>query len=318
MSRTDGGGGEGSGLPTVTVVMPVHNGRPFLEEQVATILGQEGVSVQLVAADDGSTDGSADLLEQIASGEPRMRVIRNAGNVGLMRTLSLLLREVRGGYFALADQDDIWDRTKLAMSVAALRDRGAALVYSDVRLVDEAGEVRLERYLPSRGLTPVEGRDPVPFLFRNPAIGHTMVGRAEVAQTVGEIDPTLLAHEVWIIARACRIGQVVFLDRVLGSYRQHGGNVVGARPSVIGRLWRLFGPEGRIVRRQVTRARAFRALARDWPDLRPVDALQRAEGVRRLLGWPRFAGFVWSRGRVLGLSAVMAEVVFFLLPVGRA
>jgi glycosyltransferase involved in cell wall biosynthesis len=310
MNRTDSACDRAE-LPCVTVVMPVYNGEGFLTTQIESILAQENVCVRLVIADDASTDGSWQLLCDLAASDPRIHLVRNNQNLGLLRTLARLLQGIETPYFALSDQDDIWDRQKLARSVQALVRRSAALVYSDVRLVDETGRVTVEQYLSARKLRPIEGRDPAPFVFRNPAIGHTMVGTKEVADLVGQFDPVLSAHEVWVIACACRLGPVVFLDAVLGSYRQHSKNAVGAQGPLFSRIWQLFQTDGRLALRQGTRARALALLSRHFPNLRPIAKLYDARGLSRWRGFPRFARFMLRNRKHLGLYSVLAEVSLY-------
>lgn len=302
----------GAARPRISVLMPVYNGEAYLEAQVASILAQERVDVHLVALDDGSSDGSLALLEALARQDDRIRVLRNRQNVGLMRSLARLLSNVEGDYFALADQDDLWDHDKLAQSVASLERTGAVLVYSDVRVIDAHGTVTSPNYLKSRGIRPVKGRDPTPFIFRNPAIGHTIVARASIAAEAQRLPADLVFHEAWIVGVACKAGEVTYLDGQHGSYRQHGANVVGARPPLAVRLARLFSVASPLRRRQQTRARALAAVAQLHPRLGAVAALQDRRGLARLLGAPRFAAFLLPYTPTLGLGAVLTEIALFL------
>ena len=300
-----------SDIPTVTVLMPVYNGERFLEEQIQSILDQTGVRLTLVVANDGSTDNSLGLLLCLAAKDTRITVLNSDINLGLMATLARLLREVQGQFFALADQDDIWDSNKIIASVKSLKETGAQLVYSDVRLIDADGNLTASTYLEPMGLRPQTGRDPLPFVFRNPAIGHTIVARTEVAIEAAEIPLYLVFHEAWIVGCACLLGAVAFINQPLGSYRQHNGNVIGARKSVAHRLVRLFGPNGTIERRQKTRILAIGALASRYPDLLPIAFLYRRSGFARLLGLPRFTLFMLRLAPQIGIGAVMAEVALF-------
>ena len=59
--------------PRVSVLMPVRNARPFLAEALASVLGQELRELELIAVDDGSTDGSSDDLREVARADSRVR-----------------------------------------------------------------------------------------------------------------------------------------------------------------------------------------------------------------------------------------------------
>ena len=273
--------------PLITVLMPVYNGTKFLNEQVESILSQDGVSVRLQIIDDASTDGSAELLKGMTDNDPRIHVATNPRNLGLIPTIGLLLRTVRTDFFALADQDDIWDTSKLSRSVSALENSGASLIYSDVRLIDEHGEQTSNSYLKSRKIAVAEGHDVLPFIFRNPAIGHTLVGRAELAQVTADIPTFLRFHEPWIVAGACSQHGVNFLNETTGSYRVHSTNVIGpATTNSVLRLARGLSKKHLEARHQ-TRSRALRAVTHFRPDLQPLSDLMLSPPMARLRGTNR-------------------------------
>lgn len=303
--------------PKVTVLLPTYNGVNFLRDQINSILNQQNVDVEMIIADDCSSDTTFEMLNEIAQTDERIKIYRNDVNLGLIKTLSFLLRQVTEGYFALSDQDDIWDEDKLEQSVQVLENTGAALAYSDVRLIDTQGRTITEHYLRKKKIRPYAGCNPNPFIFHNPAIGHTLVGTAKLAQSIGEIDDRLRTHEIWIISKACRIGHIAYLDMALGGYRQHNSNLMGARKSVIQRLISYLSLNGRLASRQQTRARAIHVLAQDWPDLQPIAGLLTRRGVRRLIGWPNFILFIISLRNHLPAQTMIAEIVFYPLSVGQ-
>jgi hypothetical protein len=247
-----------------------------------------------------------------------MKVIKNPHNMGLIATISRLLSEVMGDYFALADQDDVWDRNKLSSSLRQIQADMAMLVYSDVRIIDMEGRVLTPTYLKRRGLKPYLGHDPMPFVFRNPVVGHTIVARAMVAAAAKDIPLDLVFHEIWLIGWACRLGTVTYIDQSLGSYRQHSRNVIGAYPSLRGRMRRLLQTGVHLKRRQNTRSRALSALARIDPSLSPIATIMGRHGFARLANWPAYAIFIMSISSRIGLGSAFKEVVFFLVPPDHA
>jgi glycosyltransferase involved in cell wall biosynthesis len=92
--------------PEVSVVMSVYNGEMQLRESVDSILSQQGVRLELVVIDDGSTDDSANVLNQYASRDARVRVITQE-NQGLTRALIVGCGAARGRYIARQDVGDI-------------------------------------------------------------------------------------------------------------------------------------------------------------------------------------------------------------------
>jgi len=96
--------GEGD-RPRVTVLLPVHNGGAYLDAAVRSILDQTFTDFELLAIDDGSTDGSGEVLRGYR--DPRLRLVKNSRNFGIVETLNRGLSLARGVYIARMDSDDI-------------------------------------------------------------------------------------------------------------------------------------------------------------------------------------------------------------------
>lgn len=303
----------GSAPTPISVLLPMYNGERYLAEQVRSILAQEGVDVRLLIVDDCSRDGSLALARSLAAGDDRITVLENAENRGLIGTLDRLLSLVETPYFSLSDQDDVWDARKLRTSLDFLESGGHELVYSDVRIVDEAGRVRASSYLTSRGIRPIEGRDPVPFAFRNPAAGHTIVARRGMVDAARPMPDDLVFHEAWLVAVACSRGTVGFVPGgPLGSYRVHASNVVGPSDNgLLRKAMRMLRSRARLAQRERIRGAALRALARVEPGLGDVAALYSLTGFRRLSRLPRYLRFLWSRNRVAGVRSVAIEALAY-------
>ena len=91
-----------------SVIIPLYNKREFIVQAVESVLAQECAEFELLVVDDGSTDGSAELLEALVS-DPRLRVIRQdnmAGAGGQARNTGM--SEAQGEWFAFLDADDYW------------------------------------------------------------------------------------------------------------------------------------------------------------------------------------------------------------------
>ena len=105
--------------PRVSVLMAVRDGGPFLAEAIASIRQQSFRDWELVAVDDGSTDGSNDVLRAAARGEMRIRVFRQ-GPLGLVPALNRAVAEARGDFFARMDADDRSHPDRLGRQLAFL------------------------------------------------------------------------------------------------------------------------------------------------------------------------------------------------------
>jgi len=106
--------------PVVSVVMPVHNGERYLREAIESVLNQTYERLELLVVNDGSTDGTADILKEMSRVDKgRLRPIER-DRIGFAKALNLGIEEARGKYIARMDADDIAMSDRLARQVAFL------------------------------------------------------------------------------------------------------------------------------------------------------------------------------------------------------
>lgn len=132
------------GLPVVSVVTAVHNGRAELRESLESVLGQEGPCLELIVVDDGSTDGSSEVLASLAAYDSRVRVFTQE-NRGLTEALIRGCAEARGEFIARHDADDLSLPGRLAQQIEYLRRESAlAFVSCWTRAQGPSGETLWE------------------------------------------------------------------------------------------------------------------------------------------------------------------------------
>lgn len=105
---------------SVSILLSVRNGLPYLTEAVASVLAQCGPSLELIVIDDGSNDGSGAWLDTLSAQDGRVRVVHNNVPLGLTRCLNLALGYAIGKYVARIDHDDLWLDKKLAKQTSYL------------------------------------------------------------------------------------------------------------------------------------------------------------------------------------------------------
>jgi hypothetical protein len=126
--------------PRLSVVMPVHNGMPYVEESIASILGQSFRDFEFVIGDDGSTDGSSEVLERYARLDPRIRLVRRERKSGLAHGGNWVVAEARAPLVAIAHADDLSFPDRLARQVGLLEaEPGIDLVGTLWNGIDETG-----------------------------------------------------------------------------------------------------------------------------------------------------------------------------------
>ena len=100
---------EGAGSPCVSVLIPVYNVRPYLEQCLTSVLAQTLTDLEIICVDDASTDGSPDLLRHFREMDPRIRVLENERNLGQAAARNRALDVASGQYVYMLDADD-WIR----------------------------------------------------------------------------------------------------------------------------------------------------------------------------------------------------------------
>ena len=114
--------------PLITVVMPNYNGHRFVEQAIDSVLNQTYPNFELLVVDDCSKDDSLQLVQQKAQSDDRVRVIALEHNAGVANARNVGIREAKGEFIALLDNDDLWTEDKLERQLA-LANSGADIVY---------------------------------------------------------------------------------------------------------------------------------------------------------------------------------------------
>jgi glycosyltransferase involved in cell wall biosynthesis len=144
---------ENSAPPLISVIMPVYNSKKYLHAAVESIFGQTLADFELIAIDDGSTDGSAAILESFQQNDTRLVIQRHTQNQGIPAALNSGLALASGKYIARMDADDISRPDRFQKQVAFLETHPEIDVLgSAVQLVDERGHVIGRLSLPCEDL----------------------------------------------------------------------------------------------------------------------------------------------------------------------
>jgi glycosyltransferase involved in cell wall biosynthesis len=139
--------------PLVSILLSVFNGRPYLTEAVQSILEQSFRDFELIIVDDASTDGSSTDLASFAKRDSRIKLLHNAENQGLTRSLNRGLAEARGKYIARQDADDVSLPLRFEKQLAAMEEfpnlalLGTGLIEIDAK--SKKGPISLQPSLPA-------------------------------------------------------------------------------------------------------------------------------------------------------------------------
>lgn len=207
--------------PYISVVMPVFNGARFVASAIESIRNQTLGDFEFIIIDDGSTDGTPEILGTYADQDSRIRVIRQ-NNTGVAGALNRGIEGARAPFLARMDADDLSRPNRFELQCAFLAAAtDCSVVGSAVRLIDEEGHgeriIRHPRRLNDLRETVGAGR-----ILAHP----TAVIRREFLQRVGGYRPSLQGVEdtdLWL--RLVSEGPIGNLDDVLVDYRMHPAKV---------------------------------------------------------------------------------------------
>lgn len=127
----------------VSVIMPVFNSEKYLRKSVRSILDQTWKNIELIVVNDGSTDNTEKILNEISSKDSRLKFIyqENKGVRRLAETLNSGLELCTGDYVTMFPSDDVCELDRFESQVKAFEDKEVVLVLSKMNLIDENGKV---------------------------------------------------------------------------------------------------------------------------------------------------------------------------------
>lgn len=241
---------------TVQVLLSTYNGEAYLNEQLDSILNQKNVSVKLYVRDDGSTDGTPDILRAYAAAHENMSYLcgENCGVVAsFFRLFELSDSEV--DFYALADQDDVWNEDKLSIACNQLEQMRKAKSPkkkkqdSQIRIFSKPLLYCCNAWNTDASLTllpdtmQTAGIELIPD-FRNALIENIARGagivfnHALMSYIKISMPQDIYMHDWWLYLVASCFGEVYYDSTPHYKYRQHAGNVLGAAVSGSRKLFR--------------------------------------------------------------------------------
>lgn len=205
--------------PKISVIMAVYNGERYLCQAVESIIDQTFSDFEFIIVDDGSTDGTWDILTEYANRDQRIVLVSNKENIGLTKSLNKGLALAQGEYVARQDADDVSLPKRFEKQVELLdKQPEVVLISCDIELINAEGCFVGKH---QRACDP----DLVAWylLFHNRLAGHSQVMfRQKSAMNLGgysEIYRCSQDYELW--CRLVKVGKIAILPEVLLQQRIH-------------------------------------------------------------------------------------------------
>jgi len=203
----------------ISVIIPTYNRASTIFDAVQSVLNQTYREIELIIIDDGSTDNTKDIIENIS--DERLRYIKLKDNSGACKARNVGIDVARGEYIAFQDSDDIWRISKLESQLAFLDANSADMVFCAIDRYEFGSALPIRK--PYNGPSILNSRNEVFFdlLYGNTISMVTVICRSECAKLI-RFDESLPRGQDWDWAlRVAQKYQIKYQNEVMvDSYAQ--------------------------------------------------------------------------------------------------
>ena len=220
--------------PLISIVMATYNGAIYLREQLDSVVNQTYRNLEILIQDDGSSDGTLDILKEYSSKDDRIKYSANEVNLGLIDNFYSLIQKCGGEFIAISDQDDVWDLDKISLLFEGIGNH--SLIYTDSVLIDHEGNEMGRTILEELKKVPKEGRNLTKLFTENTISGHACMFSSvlkiylPVSSSSSQIHKSSeessipLMYDMVIGFVASVMNGVVYYDKPLTYHRMHPTN----------------------------------------------------------------------------------------------
>ena len=219
----------------ISIVTPVHNGERFINETIETVLNQTYGNWEWIIVDDGSEDGTVDMIEGATEwASSKIRLIRQE-NGGAAKARNVGIMEAKGEYLCFLDADDLWMRDKLEKQIKFMKDGGYSFSFTGYEFADTEGR-------PNGKKVSVPNKISYKQALRNTTIWtSTVMFDMKKLSKEDVLMPDIASEDTatwWNVLR--KVKYAYGLNETLSYYRRSGGTLSSNKLVAIQRIWNLY------------------------------------------------------------------------------
>ena len=202
----------------ISVCIATYNGERYIRQQIESIVCQLNVDDEIIVSNDGSTDGTLDIVKGI--GDKRIKIIEGPGRKSPILNFECALKASKGDFIFLSDQDDVWKPDKVEICMKWLKTYHC--VVSDAEVTDN----RLKPLYPSLyAIMQVRQGRIYNTIWKNGYTGCCMAFRRDVVEASLPFPKDIPMHDIWIGNVAAYKYNVIFIPDRLIHFRRHENTI---------------------------------------------------------------------------------------------
>lgn len=221
------------GHQMVSIIIPAYNAEKYISETIACVKNQTYQDWELLVVEDGSSDRTKEIVEQMTDEQIRLIIPKKQGSAAMARNAGLA--EAKGRYIAFLDADDIWESDKLEKEMLFMQEKDAGFVFTSYEYADENGV--------GKGKT---ARVPESLTYKE-ALKNTIIFTSTVLFDTEKIPKQLLhmpdvkSEDTATWWNILRQGYTAYgLDEVLVRYRRPANSLSSNKLAAVKRIWNLY------------------------------------------------------------------------------
>lgn len=235
----------------IEILMATYNGEKYISEQIDSIINQTCKNWKLLIRDDGSQDKTLEILEGYEKRDKRINILRDIkGNLGFVKNFEELLKNSSEEFIMFSDQDDYWMENKIEIYINELgtlsekEQKMPLLIHSNSFVCDENLNVKKKEFINSKIAAYYKKNS---YFFSYIVQGSTVLINKKLMDIGLPFLKNVTLHDRYFHLLAEFLGKRIFISKSLIKYRQHSGNEIGAKGSIIKKILkkRYFDREDR-------------------------------------------------------------------------
>jgi len=180
-----------AGSPLITVVVPAYNRAAMINDCVRSVQAQTYPRWELIVVDDGSRDGTPEVVARLAQEDPRIRLIRQPRNGGAQAARNAGIRNANGEWVAFLDSDDQYLPDSLERRLSLAKAEDVSVVHSECYIIEPGGAKKV--YL----VPPVTGAAYSTLLSHEGPLYQGLLVRKGALEKIGYLDESITAFQEW-------------------------------------------------------------------------------------------------------------------------